>query len=138
VAAVDVQIITYAPTIFYHCQHCELTFSEVGLGDQIHREQAREALPEDLRREYAELSDEIHDVMVRWGSNVRVRVIDAASIEGVFKSLKYRTHRYPAIVVDGRRVENVGSLTEKVERAVARPEDRAKGTDGQSASRRLG
>jgi hypothetical protein len=137
VAGVDVQIITYAPTAFYHCQHCELTFNQAGLGDEVHREQAREALPPDLRREYDELSDEIHDVITDWGDRVRVRVIDAASIEGVFKSLKYRTHRYPAIIVDGKRRTRTGPLSEIVEEAMATTDDRPNGMYGESAPRRL-
>lgn len=137
-AAVDVQVITYAPTVFYHCQHCEITFSEVGLGDRVHREQAREALPEDLRREYEDLSDEIHNVIERFGDKVRVRVIDAASVEGVFKSLRYRAHRYPAVIVDGRRRTDVHTLADVVDGVLAGSEKEGNDTGGQSAPRRLG
>ena len=103
--AVDVQIITYAPTVFYHCQHCEVAFGELGVGHRVHREQAREALPDDLRRDFDELSDRVHQVIERWGNRVHVRVIDAASLEGVWKSLRYRAGRYPAVIVNGRRAD---------------------------------
>jgi hypothetical protein len=98
---VDVQIVTYAPTVFYHCQHCELTFSEVGLGDSIHREQAREALPEDLRIQFEDLTLALHQLVTRFGERVHVRLIDAASIEGFFKSLRWRVRKYPAVIIDG-------------------------------------
>lgn len=100
-AAVKIQVITYAPTVFYHCQHCELTFSQIGIGDRIHREEARDALPEDLRRDFEELSDWVHELIERYGDRVSIRVIDAASIEGVWKSLRHRLRRYPAIIVEG-------------------------------------
>jgi hypothetical protein len=100
---VDVQIITYAPTVFYHCQHCELTFGQMGFGDRIHREQARSALPEDLREDFAVLSDSVHELLERFGERLRVRVVDAASIEGFWKSLRFRAHKLPAVIVDGRR-----------------------------------
>lgn len=120
-ATVDVQIITYAPTVFYHCQHCEIAFSEVGLGDRVHREQALAALPEDLRRDYEDLSAQIHQAVERFGNKVRVRVVDAASIEGVFKSLWFRAHNYPEMIVNGHRYDGGGPLLEVVARATNEP-----------------
>ncbi len=134
----DVQIITYAPSVFYHCQHCEITFSEVGLGDRIHREQARDALPEDMRRDYEDLSNQVHDLITRYGDDVRVRVIDAASIEGVFKSIRFRAHRYPAVIVGGRRRTEPQTLTEIVADVMADSRNEESDRDGRSASRRAG
>jgi hypothetical protein len=98
---VRIEVITYTPTFYYHCQHCELTFRQMGVGERIHREQAQESLPEDLRLEFDALSLWAHGVMERLGDRIRVKVIDAASIEGFWKSLKYGTWRYPAVIVDG-------------------------------------
>ncbi len=96
-----VKVITYAPTAFVHCQHCEVVFGEVGLGERIRREQAASALPEDLALEFARLSDWIRALVERYGSRVHVEVIDAASVEGFFASLRHRVLRHPAVVVDG-------------------------------------
>jgi hypothetical protein len=122
--SVDVQIITYAPTVFYHCQHCELTFGELGVGHRVHRDQARSALPEDLRREFEALSDHLHELIQRWGDRVHVRVIDAASLEGFWKSLRYRAWRYPVAIVNGRRapVADTGDLGPLVELSFQHPE----------------
>jgi hypothetical protein len=99
---VTVQVITYAPTVFYHCQHCELTFQEMGIGEKLRRAEAAEALPDDLARDYQVLSDWVHGLLERHGRGLRVRVIDAASIEGFIASLRHRVSRYPAVIVDGR------------------------------------
>jgi hypothetical protein len=99
---VRVEVITYTPTFFFHCQHCELTFQEMGVGAAVHREQAREALPDDLRQEFQALSLWAHDLVERFGRRVRLKVVDAASIEGVLKSLRHGIRRYPAVVVQGR------------------------------------
>jgi hypothetical protein len=98
---VRVEVITYTPTFFFHCQHCELTFQEMGVGAAVHREQAREALPDDLRQEFQTLSLWAHDLVERFGRSLRLRVVDAASIEGVWKSLRYGIRRYPAVIVQG-------------------------------------
>jgi hypothetical protein len=99
---VTVEVITYAPTVFFHCQHCELTFSEMGLGERLRRDAAGSALPDDLAREYQELSDWVHGLLERHGRGLRIRVIDAMSIEGVIASIRHRVFRYPAVVIDGR------------------------------------
>ncbi len=105
---VPVQVIAYAPTAFYHCQHCELTFQEVGIGERLRRQEAAESLPDDLGREFQTLSDWVRGVVERHGPRVHVKVIDAASIEGFLASLRHRVRRYPAVIVDGS-TKRVGS-----------------------------
>ena len=99
---VTVEVITYAPTTFYHCQHCELAFGEVGIGERLRRREAAEALPDDLALEFQALSDWIHRLLERHGPRVRVRIVDAASIEGFARSVRHRVGRYPAVILDGR------------------------------------
>jgi hypothetical protein len=110
-APVTVEVIAYAPTAFYHCQHCELAFQEMGLGERLRREEAKSALPDDLAREFQELSDWIRRLGVQHGGRVHFRVIDAASIEGVLASLRHRVFRYPAVIVDGRDKQSGAELS---------------------------
>jgi hypothetical protein len=99
---VRIEVLTYTPTAFYHCAHCEVVLGQVvGVGDRIHREQARESLPEDLRTEFAGVAEWVHRLLERHGSLITIRVIDAASILGFWKALRYQTRRYPAVVVEG-------------------------------------
>lgn len=121
---VKVQVITYAPTAFYHCQHCELAFQEMGLGDRFRRDEARGALPEDLKREYQAVSDWIHDIIHRFGHRIHLRLIDAASIEGFVKSLVHRARRYPAVVIEGQAKHvssDLDSARQVIERYVTAP-----------------
>lgn len=76
-----------------------------GLGQKVHREQLESGLPDDLAAEFHALSQWAGGVLQRHGSRVTVRLVDAASIEGFFKSLVRRLHRYPAFVVDGKKYE---------------------------------
>ena len=116
---VRVEIIAYAPTVFYHCQHCEVVWQHTGFADAVRREEARQALPPDLRDEFQRLSNWVHSLWMRFGPRIRVSVIDAASLEGVWKSFQYRVRRYPAIVVDRREV-HVGSDFDAVEPVIER------------------
>ena len=97
----QIEILTYAPTEFFHCLHCEVVMQSVGIGQSVRREQREAAFPPDLQAEYTALADWVHALVARHGDRVVVRVVDAASLEGVYKSLRYRARKYPAFVVDG-------------------------------------
>jgi hypothetical protein len=98
---VTVQVIAYAPTVFRHCQHCEVAFANIGVGQRIQQEEAASALPDDLLRDFQQVSDWVHSLLERHGDRVKVSVVDAASVEGVWKSLRHGARRYPAVIVDG-------------------------------------
>jgi hypothetical protein len=118
-----VRVITYAPTVFTHCQHCEVAFGEIGLGERIRREEAASALPEDLALDFAKLSDWVRSLMERHGPRIHLEVMDAASVEGVIASLRHRLWRHPAVVVDGESVHIDGDYAvaePAIERAIAR------------------
>ncbi len=97
-----VEIIAYAPTAFYHCTHCEVAWREMGKSNRVHEEQLESSLPEDLQREYLAVSDWVKEMFRIHCDRLIVKVIDAASVEGMFKSLRYNARRYPAIIVNQR------------------------------------
>ena len=118
-ADVDVDVVAFAPTAFFHCQHCELTFQQVGIGDRVHREEAREALPEDLQEQYRVVCDWLTELACRHGDRVRLRVTDAASIAGVWRSFRHRIRSYPAVIVDGRQVGTLDEAGSVIEAALS-------------------
>ena len=94
-----------------------MTWQVAGLGRKVHREQLESGLPDDLAAEFHSLSQWASGIAERFGSRVTVRLVDAASIEGFFKSLFRRLHRYPAFVVDGRKY--VGSDFSRVDALIS-------------------
>ena len=99
---VTVEIIAYTPTEFFHCMHCEVVFREGGIGQKIHAEQRGASLPPALAEQYSEIGAWATELADRYGERVRFQIVDAVSLEGAFKSLRYRLGRLPAIVIDGR------------------------------------
>jgi hypothetical protein len=95
----SVEVVAYAPTLFRHCQHCEVAFEGIGAAERMHRNEAKDALPDDLAAEFQRVSDWVHGLLTRHGPRVSVTVIDAASIEGVWKSLRHGLRRYPAVII---------------------------------------
>jgi hypothetical protein len=101
--AARLEILAYAPTEFYHCLHCEAVWDQVGLGAPWHAEQRASALPADLAAEYTAISDWVGDAARRYGERLQIRLIDAASLEGVWNALRHRLRRFPAFLIDGRQ-----------------------------------
>ena len=97
-----VEIIALAPTAFYHCTHCEVAWREMGASNRVREEQMENSLPEDLTREYEAVSDWVREMFRVHCDRILLKVIDAASIEGFYKSLKYNARRYPAVIVNGK------------------------------------
>jgi len=98
---VRVEILTYAPTEFYHCQHCEIVWEGVGFGQRVRAEQRDAGLPSDLQAEYHAISDWAADAHQQYGQRLQVKLVDVASIEGVVKAIRHRTRRFPTFIVDG-------------------------------------
>jgi hypothetical protein len=97
-----VEIIAYAPTAFYHCTHCEVAWQEMGKSNRVHEEQLESSLPEDLIKEYQVVSEWVREIFRIHCDRIVLKVIDAASIEGFYKSLRYNARRYPAVIVNGK------------------------------------
>ena len=105
-----VEIIAYAPTEFFHCLHCEVVFQQVGIGQKIHAEQRAANLPDDLKKEFADLSAWVEQTAERHPDQIQFKIVDAASIEGVYKSLRYGVRKFPAVIVAGRDKVSGGDL----------------------------
>jgi hypothetical protein len=102
VRPVRVDIVTYAPTAFFHCQHCEVALHQLGVGPRLRHIEADESLPLDLQLEYLDLSEWVRDLHQRLGTGVAIRVIDAASLLGVWTSWRHGVRSYPAVIVGGK------------------------------------
>ena len=96
-----VEVLTYAPTEFYHCQHCEVVWDQVGLGRHIRADQRGSGLPPDLQAEYEAISDWLVSARRRFGERLQVKLVDVASVEGVLKALRHRARKFPAFIVNG-------------------------------------
>ena len=121
-APLQIEVLTYAPTEFFHCMHCEVVMQSVGVGQSVHHEQRQAAFPPDLQAQYTALADWVHRLVERYGGRVAVRVVDVASLEGVYKSLRYRARKYPAVIVDGtvhQAVTDFAALDRAIDRVLS-------------------
>ena len=99
---IKIEVFAYAPVAFFHCKHCEIVWQETGASKNLHEEQVESSLPEDLKEQYQLLSDWVRKVVTEHEDRVSLKVIDAVSLEGWFKSLRYGIRKFPAVVIDGK------------------------------------
>jgi hypothetical protein len=99
---VQLKILTYAPTEFFHCQHCEIVWDGIGLGQRVHAEQRASGLPADLQAEYQAIAEWLGDTQRRYGQQLQVTMVDVASVEGLVNAVRHRVRRFPAFIVDGQ------------------------------------
>ncbi|MDE3090109.1 MAG: hypothetical protein KGJ80_12070 [Chloroflexota bacterium] len=111
-----VEVIAYAPTQYFHCQHCEVVFQEAEVEGvkKFHADALETSMPPEMMAEYRDLSDWVLNAVERYGGRVVFKVIDAASIEGLLKSARYGVRKYPAVVINGKE-KQVGTDFKKAE-----------------------
>ena len=98
-----VEIVAYAPTAYYHCTHCEVIWKQTGFSEGLREEQVKSALPPDLLQDYQAVSDWVRRLMQIYCDQVVVKVVDAASLEGLWTTTRHGLGRYPAVLVGSRR-----------------------------------
>ena len=95
------ETVTKVVTFFDHCRRCQILFNQSGLDEKIHQKEMEEYSP-DLKEEYLKLSDWIRELTRLYKHRLLIRVIDAQSPLGIYKSLRYRIRTYPAFIVEGK------------------------------------
>jgi hypothetical protein len=118
---VMIEVIAYAPTQFYHCQHCEFIFNtqKVEGVKKFHEDAVQTSMPAEMMKEYQDLSDWVINAVDHYGGHVVFKVIDATSVEGLLKSIRYGIRKYPAVVIDGKEKQS-GTDFKKAEALIDR------------------
>ena len=126
---IHIEVVAYTPVAFFHCMRCEVVWHGSPARTEDRREQLDSSLPEDLKQLYQQLSDWVRRMLAQHDGRLRFRIIDAASIEGWFKSLRHGLRQYAAVIVDGREK----ALGTELERATALIERRLAALQGEAA-----
>jgi hypothetical protein len=96
-----VEVITKVLTTYDHCRRCEVIFDQVGINRKFHTREVNE-YPEETKEEFLRLSDWIRELARLYKHRILIRVIDAQSPMGIFKSLRHGAWRCPAFIVEGK------------------------------------
>jgi hypothetical protein len=100
---VKVEFVGIMPTLFAHCQQCMEAMHGTGL--MPYSEQFEE-YPEDIKKQYFDLSEVAQKLKREFGDAVFFDAIDSASPQGVWMTIKHRILRTPCVVIQGKKAFN--------------------------------
>jgi len=75
---------------------------QVGLRAKRDREIINE-YPEDLKEDYLFLSNWIRELAQKYREKILIKVIDAQSLQGFYKSIRHWVHRYPTFIINKQK-----------------------------------
>jgi hypothetical protein len=91
------------PESFGVCLNCEVILSQVQLGNPPSQRDLAE-YPADWQAELKQLSDLIFTLSDKFQNDILIRLWDPRSLQGLWKSLRYRVHQYPVFIVNQKMV----------------------------------
>lgn len=95
------EIVTNVMTSFGQCRRCNILFDQAGFNQKL-RQKEMDEYPPDLKEELAKLSNWIRELNRLYKHRLSIKLIEAPSPLGVYKSLRYRIRTYPTFIVEGK------------------------------------
>ena len=78
---------------------------------KFHADAVETSMPPDMMQEYRKLSDWVLNAVERYNGRVVFKIIDAASMEGLLKSVRYGVRKFPAVIVNGKAKQTGGDFS---------------------------
>lgn len=98
---IRLEIVTPVMTSFGQCRRCKILFDQAGF-DQKLRQKEMDEYPPDLKEELTKLSDWIRELSRLYKHRLSIKLIEAPSPLGIYKSLRHRIRTYPTFIVEGK------------------------------------
>jgi hypothetical protein len=83
------------------CTACKVMMSQANLG-QAPPERGLDEYPPEWQEELKRLSTTIYDLADRYQDEIRIRIWDPRSLQGLWRSIRHGVRRYPTFLIDGR------------------------------------
>lgn len=95
------EIVTEMITTMRHCRHCEIFFDEAGLNKKVYAKES-DQYPPDFIQALERLSNWTQELKRLYKHRLSIRLIDAKSPVGLYKSLRHRIRKYPTFIIEGK------------------------------------
>ncbi len=105
------EVVFPVPALYGLCPSCEFFADEADLRDPKNNQDLNE-YPEELKEDYLHLSDWIRELGKKYGNRLLIKVIDAQSLQGLYKSVRFAVRKYPAFIIDKKKKYSVRNKEE--------------------------
>ena len=113
---ISIEVVSRVLTTYGHCIRCEPIFLESGVGKKLKLEDMDD-YPEEFKEDSLRLSELICELYRIYRHRIRIRLIDAQSPVGIYKSLVHRFREYPTFVIEKKDVCS-GMDSKKIEELI--------------------
>jgi hypothetical protein len=97
---VQIDVFYPVPEGWGMCSTCEMMLAQADL-DQAPAERGLDEYPPEFREEFQRLSSLLITLAERYKANVKIRIWDPRSLQGMVRSIRYWIRRYPTFILDG-------------------------------------
>ncbi len=105
------EVVFPVPALYGLCPSCEFFADEADLRAPKNNQDLNE-YPEELKQDYLQLSDWIRELGEKYGHRLLIKVIDAQSLQGLYKSVRFAVRKYPAFIIDKKKKYSGGNKEE--------------------------
>jgi hypothetical protein len=110
---VQIDVFYPVPEGWGMCSTCEMMLAQASVG-QAPPERGLDEYPPEYREDFQRLSSLVFTLAERYKDNVKIRIWDPRSLQGLVKSIRYWIKRYPTFILDGH-IKLTGWDTAKLE-----------------------
>lgn len=96
----DIEVVAHVTGSMDHCSSCQVFIDGVGVGGQVKQEDIQ-SYPEDFIRDWQRVSDWVLDLANEYPGQLIIRITDAQTVQGLWKSLTKGVRKYPTFIIEG-------------------------------------
>lgn len=102
VKPIKVEVINLMLTVqTEECKNCRLIFEETDMKRKFANKEMNE-YPEDVKEDVVRLSNWIRELAHLYSHRIQIKVIDALSPPGLYKTVRHRIREFPTFIIDRR------------------------------------
>ena len=98
---IHIEVVSKVLTSYVQCGKCSLILDKTGIQEKI-RMLDMKGYPEDLREELSRLSEWLGELLRLYKHRIRIRIINAQSLLGIYKAIRHGIGRYPCFIIAHR------------------------------------
>jgi len=101
---VQIEVVAHVLGSLNHCSHCQVFIDGVGVGGRV-KQADLEAYPQEFMAEWQRLSNWVLALAERYTGQLVIKIIDAQSLQGLWKALWHGVRKYPTFIIDGEKYQ---------------------------------
>lgn len=101
---VQIEVVAHVLGSMNHCSHCQVFIDGVGVGGKV-KEADLDAYPQEFMEEWQRLSNWVLAMAEHNAGQLVIKIIDAQSLQGLWKALWHNVHKYPTFIIEGEKYQ---------------------------------